>query len=143
MVQTETCPEMRRLPDDYQAVQAVEKPQGMRVLTVFEDLYDLLHGFESVGNGLCREALKKGRFKVHFHRYINPFSSTEKEFPGVYEYKVTIKTEKFPARIDNPVIKYRGSWEGIEHGIKDDIAYLKSLGIRKIKYLGYGGEMYA
>jgi hypothetical protein len=140
MIQTETYPETRILPDDRRVV---EKPQGLSVLTAFEDLYEMLGNFESVGNGLSREALKRGWFKVYFHRYINPFSGTEKESPGLHEYKVTIKTKNFPARIDCPIVRYRGSFEGVEHGIKEDIRHLKSMGIRKIKYLGYRGEIYA
>jgi hypothetical protein len=121
----------------------LERPHGMRVLTAFEDIYDLLEGLESVGNGISREALKKGKFEVSFHSNEYPYSKQERarSTTPIPRYKVNIKTEKFPARFFPFYVSHPGSWEGVEHDIKEDIACLKSMGIPNIEYVGYKGGL--
>ena len=119
----------------------VEVPRNLNVLTAFEDICDMLKELAMFRSDLSYEAIKTGKFNVSFYRWVNPFAKPEGETSGREErYKVRIDTENIPIRIDTSPFKYKGSWEGVEHGIKEDIAYLKSLGFGDIVFLGYHGD---
>jgi hypothetical protein len=130
----------------------IEKPRELNVLTAFEEIRDLLEVYAPFRKDLSYEAMKKGRYEVSFHKWVGPFADPEKQTDGKADgkaygkadgkesdYRVTIKTGKFPVGINPYHIRYRGSWEGVEHDIKQDIEHLESLGFKNIKFLGYQG----
>ncbi len=112
--------------------------QEIKVLMPFHDcLYE-----DPVSEFAGLDALKRGYFEISFHKYISPFAAMERALTGsVRNFRVTVRAENFPLIIHPYHLSHDGTWEGLEQDIKDDIAYLNSLGIPNIKYLGYKGEL--
>jgi hypothetical protein len=139
MVQTGSYIEHGTRLDDYRQA---ERPRGLRVLSAFEDLYDMLDGFKGIRKDLDAEALREGHFRIYFHSVSPPGGKWKESQRGMRDYKVIIEAENFPARIDLACIGYRGSYEGLGLEIEDDIMRLKSSGIKNIDFLGYKGDVW-